>query len=77
MDSRSHHRRRWWAEQGRLKRRLYRRNLLLRRVRMKRSEGVCALNLISHDIEWIAMWHYKVNGRGPENVAESLFNTLR
>ena len=35
-----------------------------------------ALGLMAHDIEWIAMWHYKVNGRGPERVAEGLFKPL-
>ena len=28
------------------------------------------------DIEWITMWHYKVEGRGPERVAEGLFKPL-
>jgi hypothetical protein len=31
---------------------------------------------MAYDIEWIAMWHYKVNGRGPERVAEGLFKPL-
>ena len=28
------------------------------------------------DIEWITMWHYKVEGRGPGAVAEGLFKPL-
>ena len=35
-----------------------------------------ALGLMAQDIEWITMWHYKVNGRGPERVAEGLFKPL-
>jgi ketosteroid isomerase-like protein len=35
-----------------------------------------ALGLMSQDIEWITMWHYKVEGRGPEHVAEGLFKPL-
>ena len=35
-----------------------------------------ALALMAPDIEWITMWHYKVDGRGPERVAEGLFKPL-
>ena len=28
------------------------------------------------DIEWITMWHYKVEGRGPGPVIEGLFKPL-
>ena len=28
------------------------------------------------DIEWITMWHYKVEGRGPAAVAKGLFGPL-
>ncbi|MDQ0394932.1 nuclear transport factor 2 family protein [Labrys monachus] len=35
-----------------------------------------ALGLMAPDIEWITMWHYQVNGRGPERVAEDLFKPL-
>ena len=35
-----------------------------------------ALGLMAPDIEWITMWHYKVEGRGPERVAEGLFKPL-
>jgi ketosteroid isomerase-like protein len=35
-----------------------------------------ALSLMSSDIEWNTMWHYKVDGRGPERVAEGLFKPL-
>lgn len=34
------------------------------------------LGFMSEDIEWITMWHYKVAGRGPKNVAEGLFVPL-
>lgn len=35
-----------------------------------------ALGLMSPDIEWHTMWHYKVDGKGPERVAEGLFKPL-
>ncbi|MFA5956314.1 nuclear transport factor 2 family protein [Hyphomicrobium sp.] len=35
-----------------------------------------ALGLMAPDIEWITMWHYKVEGRGPDRVAEGLFKPL-
>jgi ketosteroid isomerase-like protein len=35
-----------------------------------------ALGLMAADIEWITMWHYKVDGRGPDRVAEGLFKPL-
>jgi len=35
-----------------------------------------ALALMAPDIEWITMWHYKVDGPGPERVAEGLFKPL-
>ena len=35
-----------------------------------------ALGLMAPDIEWITMWHYKVEGRGPGPVAEGLFKPL-
>ena len=35
-----------------------------------------ALDLMASDIEWITMWHYKVEGRGPGAVAEGLFGPL-
>lgn len=35
-----------------------------------------ALGLLAPDIEWITMWHYKVNGRGPDRVAEGLVKPL-
>jgi ketosteroid isomerase-like protein len=31
---------------------------------------------MADDIEWLTMWHYKVEGRGPERVAEGLFKPL-
>lgn len=35
-----------------------------------------ALGLMASDIEWITMWHYKVEGRGPGAVAEGLLRPL-
>jgi ketosteroid isomerase-like protein len=35
-----------------------------------------ALGLMAPDIEWITMWHYTVEGRGPDRVAEGLFKPL-
>jgi ketosteroid isomerase-like protein len=35
-----------------------------------------ALELMARDIEWNTMWHYKVDGLGPEKVAEGLFKPL-
>jgi hypothetical protein len=44
--------------------------------KLKAGDAPGALGLVAHDIEWITMWHYKVNGRGPEHVAEGLFKPL-
>jgi ketosteroid isomerase-like protein len=44
--------------------------------RLKAGDAPGALSLMAHDIEWTTMWHYKVNGRGPERVAEGLFKPL-
>ena len=35
-----------------------------------------ALGLMADDIEWNTMWHYKVEGRGPQKVAEGLLQPL-
>lgn len=35
-----------------------------------------ALGLMAADIQWTAMWHYQVKGRGPGPVAEGLFKPL-
>jgi ketosteroid isomerase-like protein len=35
-----------------------------------------ALGLMAPDIEWITMWHYQVDGRGPDRVAAGLFKPL-
>jgi uncharacterized protein len=35
-----------------------------------------ALDCMADDIEWIAMWHYQVKGRGPQYVAEGLIEPL-
>jgi ketosteroid isomerase-like protein len=45
-------------------------------VKLKEGDAAGALNLMAPDIEWITMWHYKVNGRGPQRVAEGLFEPL-
>jgi ketosteroid isomerase-like protein len=44
--------------------------------RLKAGDAAGALGLMAHDIEWTTMWHYKVNGRGPDRVAEGLFKPL-
>lgn len=35
-----------------------------------------AMRLMAADIEWITMWHYKVEGRGPEQVAKGVLMPL-
>jgi ketosteroid isomerase-like protein len=35
-----------------------------------------ALDLMAPDVEWTTMWHYRVDGRGPQKVAEDLFKPL-
>jgi len=35
-----------------------------------------ALALMAPDIEWVTMWQYKVEGRGPERVADGIFKPL-
>ena len=40
------------------------------------GDAAGALGLMAADIEWITMWHYKVQGRGPGPVAEGLFKPL-
>ena len=44
--------------------------------KLKIGDAPGALGLMAPDIEWITMWHYKVDGRGPERVAEGLFKPL-
>ena len=44
--------------------------------KLKVGDAIGALGLMSYDIEWITMWHYKVAGRGPEHVADGLFKPL-
>lgn len=44
--------------------------------KLKAGDAPGALALMAPDIEWITMWHYQVNGRGPERVAEGLFKPL-
>jgi uncharacterized protein len=41
-----------------------------------RGDAPTALGLMAEDIEWITMWHYKVDGRGPQKVAEGIFQPL-
>jgi ketosteroid isomerase-like protein len=41
-----------------------------------RGDAPAALGLMAEDIEWNTMWHYKVVGRGPQKVAEGLFQPL-
>lgn len=44
--------------------------------KLKIGDAPGALWLMAADIEWIAMWHYQVLGRGPEQVAKGLFEPL-
>jgi len=44
--------------------------------KLSKGDAPGALELMSLDIEWNTMWHYKVDGRGPERVAEGLFKPL-
>jgi ketosteroid isomerase-like protein len=41
-----------------------------------RGDAAAALGLMAEDIEWNTMWHYKVDGRGPQKVAEGLLAPL-
>lgn len=40
------------------------------------GDAPAALGLMADDIEWNTMWHYKVDGRGPQKVAEGLLAPL-
>jgi ketosteroid isomerase-like protein len=40
------------------------------------GDAPTALGLMADDIEWSTMWHYKVDGRGPQRVAEGLLKPL-
>ena len=40
------------------------------------SDAPTALGLMADDIEWLTMWHYQVDGRGPQKVAEGLLMPL-
>jgi ketosteroid isomerase-like protein len=44
--------------------------------RLSTGDAPGALGLLAPDIEWTTMWHYKVDGRGPEKVAEGLLRPL-
>jgi ketosteroid isomerase-like protein len=44
--------------------------------KLSRGDAPGALGLMAPDIEWITMWHYKVEGLGPGAVAEGLFKPL-
>jgi ketosteroid isomerase-like protein len=41
-----------------------------------RGDAPAALGLMAEDIEWTTMWHYKVDGRSPQKVAEGLLAPL-
>ncbi len=45
-------------------------------TKLAASDAPGALGLMDPDIEWITMWHYKVEGSGPGAVAEGLFKPL-
>jgi uncharacterized protein len=40
------------------------------------GDATRALGLMADDIEWKTMWHYKVDGLGPQKVAEGLLKPL-
>ncbi len=44
--------------------------------KLKEGDPAGALGLMAPDIEWLTMWRYKVEGRGPERVAEGIFKPL-
>ena len=44
--------------------------------RLAAGDAPGALSLMAPDIEWITMWHYRVEGRGPTAVAKGLFEPL-
>ncbi len=44
--------------------------------KLARGDAPGAMSLMASDIEWITMWHYKVEGSGPGAVAEGLFKPL-
>lgn len=44
--------------------------------RLAAGDAPGALGLMAPDVEWITMWHYRVEGRGPAAVAEGLFEPL-
>jgi ketosteroid isomerase-like protein len=41
------------------------------------GDAMSALGLMSRDIEWLAMWPYRPDRRGPQKVAEGVFMKLR
>jgi ketosteroid isomerase-like protein len=43
---------------------------------LRHGDAPAALGLMAEDIEWNTMWHYKVDGRGPQKVAEGLLQPL-
>ena len=45
-------------------------------ARLAVGDAPGALALMAADIEWKTMWHYKVDGLGPEKVAQGLFEPL-
>jgi len=45
-------------------------------ARLSVGDATGALGLMAPDIEWHTMWHYKVDGLGPQRVAEGLFKPL-
>ena len=44
--------------------------------KLSAGDAAGALGLMADDIEWLTMWHYKVQGRGPRAVAEGLLTPL-
>lgn len=40
------------------------------------GDAPTALGLMADDIEWTTMWHYQVDGLGPQKVAKGLLTPL-
>jgi ketosteroid isomerase-like protein len=43
---------------------------------LSQGDAPAALGLMAEDIEWTTMWHYTIDGRGPQKVAEGLLKPL-
>lgn len=43
---------------------------------LSKGDAPTALGMMADDIQWTTMWHYKVDGLGPQKVAEGLLMPL-